>query len=427
MTLIEHLLQQVKQQPKVFGHRQQQAALAFEKKGLPRPKEEAWKYTPVRPLFERTYQFPSSLPAFNPEPLIQSMPVPQESVLILVLNGQVIDLSGSLWPEGFQARVINQQGMDTWFDSHFARLSAQQNDSLTELHTSLTRECLLLTIAENVKLTKPVFILRIVSSAEPIMIHQRLMIRAGKHSSACITVMNLSASNSSEAFSHLTTEIFIEENADLVWDLIQQENSQCDTITSTCIQVDTHGKFCSNTLTYGGRLTRNNLHLTLAGSYSQAQLNGLYLLSGNMHGDNHTAVIHAVPYCSSNQTYKGVISDSAHGVFNGRIVVERHAQKTQAYQSNKNILLSRQAVINAKPQLEIFADDVKCTHGATTGQIDEQALFYLRSRGIDRQKALALLIQAFAREVIQSIPNPLLADYIHQVITEKYSSLPSLP
>ncbi len=423
MTLIEHLLQRVKQEPKVFGNRQQQAALAFEKKGLPRPKEEAWKYTPVRPLFEKTYQFPSSLPAFDLEPLIQSLPVPKGSILIPVLNGQAISLSTQSWPEGFRARVIHKPGMDSWFDNHFAQLTAQQNDSLTDLHTSLTRECLLLTIAENVKLSRPLFILRIVSSANPIMIHQRMMIRAGKHSRTNISVMNLSASNHSEAFSHLTTEIFIEENADFVFDLIQQENNQCDTITSTCIHVDSHGQFCSNTLTYGGRLTRNNLHLTLAGSNSQAQLNGLYLLSDNMHVDNHTSVIHAVPHCSSNQTYKGVISDRAHGVFNGRIVVERHAQKTQAYQSNKNLLLSHHAVINTKPQLEIFADDVKCTHGATTGQIDEQALFYLRSRGIDRQKAMALLIQAFAGEVIQTIPNPVLAEYMHKVITEKFSSL----
>jgi Fe-S cluster assembly protein SufD len=176
-----------------------------------------------------------------------------------------------------------------------------------------------------------------------------------------------------------------------------------------------------NTITTGGRITRNNLNIELRGKNCSARLNGLYVVSDESHIDNHSLVNHASPECYSNELYKGVLDGKAHGVFNGRIYVRRDAQKTNAYQSNKSLLLSDDAVMNSKPQLEIYADDVKCSHGATTGQLDPESMFYLRSRGIGEQQARALLTTAFAEEIVNNISIEFTREKIKELIREKFT------
>jgi Fe-S cluster assembly protein SufD len=177
------------------------------------------------------------------------------------------------------------------------------------------------------------------------------------------------------------------------------------------------------TISLGGSLVRNNLHIRLDDINCSTYLNGLYIADGNQLMDNHSLVDHAMPNCYSNELYKGIIGGDATGVFNGKIFVRKDAQKTNAYQSNKNILLSDNASMNAKPQLEIFADDVKCSHGATIGQIDEEALFYLRARGIGEASARALLNHAFAADVIDQIPDEQVKDKLLEIISEKLNAI----
>ncbi|MCX8010494.1 MAG: Fe-S cluster assembly protein SufD, partial [Ignavibacteria bacterium] len=180
-----------------------------------------------------------------------------------------------------------------------------------------------------------------------------------------------------------------------------------------------HSRYNSVTITIGGSITRNDLNTLLNGEGAESNLAGLYFVSGEQHVDNHTLIEHAVPNCHSNELYKGILGGKSRGVFNGKVFVKRDAQKTNAYQSNKNILLSRNARIDTKPQLEIFADDVKCTHGATVGQIDDEALFYLQSRGIDRNSAISLLIHGFANDVLEYITIDTFKDKLDKLISSK--------
>ena len=215
--------------------------------------------------------------------------------------------------------------------------------------------------------------------------------------------LTLSRNETSDTLVNAVNEIVVEENASLEFDIVQNENDKAYQVCNTYAYQGRDSKFTINTATLGGSIVRNKLHIKLDAENCKTHLYGLYIADEKQLVDNHTAVIHARPHSNSNQLYKGIIGGKAHAVFNGKIFVEKDAQKTNAYQSNKNILLSNDAVINAKPQLEIFADDVKCTHGATTGQMDEESLFYLRSRGINEVHAKALLNKAFASDILGNI------------------------
>jgi Fe-S cluster assembly protein SufD len=181
------------------------------------------------------------------------------------------------------------------------------------------------------------------------------------------------------------------------------------------------GKSCIHavTISLNGDIVRNNLNMVMETAHSEAHMYGLYFLNGATHVDNHTVVDNVQPHCQSNELYKGIIDDSATAVFNGKIYVQKDAQKTNAFQSNKNILLSEAATVNTKPQLEIFADDVKCSHGCTIGQLDEEALFYLQSRGISKKAAQSLLVQAFAIDILEHIKPIEIRAYVEQLISER--------
>ena len=221
------------------------------------------------------------------------------------------------------------------------------------------------------------------------------------------------------SFTNAVTEIIAEENANVDYYKIQDENNASFQINNTQIKQERNSNVSSNTITLDGALVRNNLNYLINGEGCETHLFGLYLLNGKQHVDNHTLVDHAVPHCLSNELYKGIMKDQSSGVFNGRIMVRKDAQKTNAFQSNKNILLSDNAHVTTKPQLEIFADDVKCSHGATTGQLDQEALFYLRSRGIAKDKAMALLVHAFASDVIDKVKIDKLKINLLHLISER--------
>ena len=198
-------------------------------------------------------------------------------------------------------------------------------------------------------------------------------------------------------------EISVGENAQVDHYRIQDENAAAYHISSLYVREERASNFRSTCITLGGLLTRNHVHTQLVGEGIDSTLNGLYVMEGAQHVDNHTLIEHAQPHCQSHEFYKGVLADDSKGVFRGKILVHRAAQKTDAFQANQNLLLSDRAEINTKPQLEIYADDVKCSHGATIGQLDEDAIFYLRSRGIGRAAARRVLTRAFAGEVIERV------------------------
>jgi Fe-S cluster assembly protein SufD len=206
-----------------------------------------------------------------------------------------------------------------------------------------------------------------------------------------------------KCFATTTQEIIVGDNAKVNHYRVQAENVNAYSVSSIDVQQGTDSVYNCNTFIFGGALVRNNHHITLNGKNGESHLNGLLIANDTNLIDNHTLIDHAVANCNSNELYKGIANDKATAVFNGKIMVRRDAQKTNAYQSSKNILMSDDATVNTKPQLEIFADDVKCSHGTSTGKVDEEALFYLKARGIGDTSARRLLLQAFAQELIDKI------------------------
>jgi Fe-S cluster assembly protein SufD len=211
---------------------------------------------------------------------------------------------------------------------------------------------------------------------------------------------------------NVVTEVVAHMNAKLDHYRIQVESDSGHQVNTTCVSALKGSNYSTHTYTLGGGWVRNNLNIAFSEQHTESHLYGLYILNRAQVADNHTVVDHAVPNCVSNELYKGVMSGKSTAVFNGKIFVRRDAQKTNAYQTNRNILLSDDATINTKPQLEIYADDVKCSHGTSTGRLDEDALFYLRARGIGEESARKLLVRAFVEEVVNQLPNDAIKAYV---------------
>ena len=216
--------------------------------------------------------------------------------------------------------------------------------------------------------------------------------------------------------------MFLKENSHLTIYKLQNENSETSHISTEQVYQEGDSKFNVNTITMGGELVRNNLNIIIDAMNCETNLNGLYLTEGKQHVDNHTLVDHRKPHCQSNELYKGVMKGQSTGVFNGKVFVRQDAQKTNAFQSNKNILLSDDSSIRSKPELEIYADDVKCSHGSTTGQLDEEGIFYLRSRGISEANAINLLMNAFASDVVNKITSKAFKEKIDALLEERLNN-----
>ena len=223
----------------------------------------------------------------------------------------------------------------------------------------------------------------------------------------------------SDSFTNQVMEVVADDNAMVEYYKIQNETVNASQVSTTHIRQMGRSYVHAVTITLNGDIVRNNMNVVMDAAGSEAHLYGLYILDGQTHADNHTLVDNVQPNCTSNELYKGILNDRSTGVFNGKIKVQPLAQKTNAYQTNNNILLSNDAVINTKPQLEIFADDVKCSHGCTVGQLDENALFYLRARGIPQSQAQELLLQAFSSDILDQVKPELLRTHIRQLITER--------
>ena len=287
---------------------------------------------------------------------------------------------------------------------HFGKYASIKTESFIALNTAFSYDGAFIHIPGNTVVEQPIHLLYVSDARNAASVaYPRNLVVAEKSSQVKIVESFHCMQSGNHNFTNSVTEIVVKENAIVEFNKIQNETAEAFHINHTEAYLAKNSTFNINTITLGGEIVRNNLHIVLNDENGTAHLYGLYLLNGNQLVDNHTLVDHAKPNCYSNELYKGIIDDKAHGVFNGKIFVRQDAQKTNAYQSNKNILLSNDASMHAKPQLEIFADDVKCSHGATTGQIDEEALFYLRSRGIGEQNARALLNTAFAADVINNI------------------------
>jgi Fe-S cluster assembly protein SufD len=394
----------------------------FASLGFPTIKHEEWRFTNIAPILQSSFALPSADFSITREEVLSRLNLHKDSILVILENGRLNSAVSDLnnLPTGIEIKNLKSAKEDSVIKKHFAKYADIKSDSFSALNTAFVTEALVIHVLPNSIIEQPIFIVNVSSQKEEAVIsHNRLLVLAEKNSKAKFSWLTISKNETSQTFVNAVNELVAEENASLELDIFQNENSGSFQICNTYAYQLRNSRFKINTVTIGGSIIRNKLHIKLDDENCETHLNGLYVAEGTQLIDNHTTVLHSKPHCQSNQLYKGIIGGKAHGVFNGKIFVEKDAQKTNAYQSNKNILLMNDAKINAKPQLEIFADDVKCTHGATTGQLDEEALFYLRSRGINLNHANAMLNLAFADDVLNNISVPELRTHIQKEVEAK--------
>ncbi|MBT7101004.1 Fe-S cluster assembly protein SufD [Candidatus Poribacteria bacterium] len=301
---------------------------------------------------------------------------------------------------GFAEAV--EAGVDI-VEAQLGKHAAIESDAFNALNTAFARDGLVVHAPDGVAAERPIHILSVTTTGgAPVATHGRYLIVAG--TSSQVTVVETHVSTAAGPYlTNPVTEIVAGANAHVDHYRVQAETADGYHIGSVHTWQDRDSVTSTQTLSVGGRMARNGAVVTLGGTAGEANLNGLYLVGDGEHVDNHTTLVHAAEKCSSREVYKGVLDGDARAVFHGRIVVEQDAQETDSYQTNNNLLLSDAARVNTKPQLEIYADQVKCSHGATIGQMDDDSVFYLRSRGIDRQAAEGMLIFAFVSEVLDGV------------------------
>jgi Fe-S cluster assembly protein SufD len=287
-------------------------------------------------------------------------------------------------------------------DPYFTRCAPCDRQAFTALNTAFAVDGAVVYVPANVVLAEPVHVLYYSTAPAPIVTFPRTIIVAGDNSQGKI-IETYAGRDGERYFTDAVTEIVGGENSHLEHYRVQRESLAAFHVSSTFVYLERTAVFAQQSFTLGGAITRNDIAAKLDGEGVECTVNGLYLGNGDRLVDNHTAIDHAKPHCASHEIYKGMLDGRARGVFNGKIFVRQDAQKTDAKQTNQVLLLSDEATINTKPQLEIFADDVKCTHGATVGQIDADALFYLRARGIGEDEARAMLVHAFASDIIDRV------------------------
>jgi len=397
----------------------------FEKLGFPTTKHEEWRFTNISPLtriqFTPAYQVEAQ--EISEEQFNKISIKRLNGIKLIFINGKYSEkLSDKSFPKGIEisslAHILQNENTSLHkIIEHFANI---ENNSFTSLNTSFLLEGVFIQIHANIEINEPIYLVYITTDTKtPLIIHPRNIIMVAKNSKASIIEHYISTENNSN-FTNAVSEIRLDENAVLEHNKIQTESNNAFHIGSTYIEQLSKSKFTSNSIMIGGSLVRNNIYATLNGEETECTLNGLSLASGNQLIDNHTSIDHAKPNCSSREFYKAILDGKARGVFNGKIYVRKDSQKTDSKQTNKTLLLSDEATMNTKPQLEIFADDVKCTHGAAIGYLDSDSLFYLRSRGISENIARDILTYAFANDIIERITIEPIQEYLHNILFSRF-------
>ena len=379
---------------------------------FPTRKTEDWRYTSVKKILKKKYvQFNEAEQVDLSNEIIPSL----DAHNIILVNGVY---SKELSDVNFPDEVV----IDTFpnaVEEHFSLIPsafngiAKNNEEVfTALNTSYFHEGVFIHIPKKVKLEKPIHVIH-VNTKSNVISNLRILIVVDQFSEVSV-VQSYASLNAIECLTNSVTEVFVKENAKITLDKIQSEEPNNNLICTVQVNQKANSIFKINTATVSGDFVRNGVNIDVDGENCTSEMNGLYMQKGIQHVDNHTKVSHLKPNCTSFELYKGVLRDKSTGVFNGKVIVAEDAQKIEAYQQNKNIILSREATMNAKPELEIFADDVKCSHGTTTGQFDEEALYYLQTRGLSKESAQALLVQAFADEVIDKVDSETLRIWIKE-------------
>jgi Fe-S cluster assembly protein SufD len=404
---------------------EQNAFNTFNTLGVPTVKNEEWKYTRIGSVFNKEYAFnPENLSSTLTEGDLNSIRFPgnQEANELVFVNGLYSSELSIIRSENLTVISLEEATKNQYREivlQHLGHSTKYINDGLNALNTAFAAEGVFIHVKKGNIVEHPVYIYNINDARTTNILSQPRTLIYISENAQVIIAETYATFGASESFTNQVMEIVVEKDAMVEYYKIQNDASHTNQVTTTHIRQT--GKSLVNTVTVSldGGIVRNNLNIAMEAEHSESHFYGLYFLKGNSHVDNHTVVDNVKPHCESNELYKGIVDDNGTAVFNGKIFVQRDAQKTNAFQSNKNILLSENASVNTKPQLEIFADDVKCSHGCTVGQLDEEGLFYLRSRGISERAAKSLLVHAFAIDILEHIKPEPIREYVDRLISER--------
>ncbi|MGY5352104.1 Fe-S cluster assembly protein SufD [Wenyingzhuangia sp. IMCC45533] len=399
-----------------------QAFEAFSQKGFPTTKDEEWKYTSLRSVLKNEYGIDAAQATNVTAETIQPFLVEGLDAYRLIFIDGVFQPSLSDTIEEVSVKLLSEAiGDDSYEDVFKTKYNtlAKGFTSLTDLNTAFTNEGVVVQVAKGKVVSKPIELIYLASGETSAMLLQpRNLITIGENAEVKFIERHQSIADVA-TFNNVVTEVFVGQNG--IFDLykIQNDKNDASLIDATFVAQERDTVASVYTFSFGGNITRNNLAFYQNGPGCDSILNGVTILEGNQLVDNHTLVAHKSPDCQSNETYKGIYGGKSTGVFNGKVIVEQAAQRINAYQQNDSVLISDDAVINSKPQLEIFADDVKCSHGCTIGQLDKSALFYMQQRGIPKKEAEALLMFAFCSDAIKEVKIPALKRKINQLMADK--------
>jgi Fe-S cluster assembly protein SufD len=390
--------------------------------GFPTTHVEDWRFTNVAAIADANFHLASKSAALPSLKDIAPYRLAGAACQLVFVNGRYAPSLSTLdkLPEGVKVASLAAQLAENPQElrAHLGQYLDIQRDPFCALNAAFLEDGAYVHIRRRVVAPEPIYLLFVsTAGTAPLMNHPRNLIVAEESSEATI-VENYVSLGGGVALSNTATELFAEDQAVISHYMIESEDKAAFNISTLRIQQGRGANTASHSVLLGGAIVRNNVHPVLAGEGGECLINGLYIGSGRQHLDNYMLVEHAAPRCASRQFYNGILDDSSRGVFHGRIVVHKDAQKTDAKQTNRNLLLSDNAQVDTKPQLEIYADDVKCTHGATIGQIEDTALFYLRSRGIDEITARSMLLGAFAGECLDRMKEGLAKALVQELIDE---------
>lgn len=397
----------------------------FSQLSFPTTHDEDWRFTNISPLLKLNFNPSDRKDGINKNIIKEFLFKGLNCRLLVFINGHfakelshIKDLPAGVKAGSLYEEILNDSPI---VKKHLGKYANHKEQIFTALSTAFTTDGAFIYVPDGKIIEEPFHFLFINGSKdEQILSQPRNLFITGKNSQASIIEHYVSL-GSETYFTNVVTEIATGENSVVNHIKLQEESLKSFHISRIDVGQERGSNFTSHSISFGGEIARNDVRSIFNDQGSECTLNGLFLLKDNQLYDSHTMIDHAKPYCNSHENYKGILDDKSRGVFNGKIMVRQDAQKTNAFQENKNIILSGDALVNTKPQLEIFADDVKCSHGATVGQLDKDALFYLKSRGIGEEKARTILIHAFASDVVRSIKIEAVRNYLEKILDERFN------
>ncbi len=398
---------------------------AIENGAFPTTRNEEWKFTDIKTILSNKFELQSKKDSLNSDLDLNELDYflnknkDLNSHVLVFINGHFSDKYSDIKTTNDKISIKSLSEIESTH-SIFDKFENDSVSIFSDLNTAFATDGYVIELAANQELEIPVFVYFVNDASQKNTLSQvRNYISVGENS-RCTIIENYITKGENPNLTNVLTSVNVEKYANVKHYKIQADSKSQFQVGSTHANQADNSSFTNTTISLAGKLIRNDLRI-ISGEHCETFMNGLYLLNEKTHVDNHTVIDHQRPNSYSNETYKGVLDGKSRGVFNGKIFVRQAAQKTNAFQTNKNVLLSDDAILNTKPQLEIWADDVKCSHGATTGKLDEEALFYLQARGIPKKKAKSLLLQAFAEEVLDSIEIDVLREFLKNEIENRLS------